>query len=352
MNRRIATLILSALALALLPSAAGAAATGATIDKTGWWNRANTTAPTPAGPVTIPPPPGVPEGDLVVGALGSEPTAILAIGIQPDDEPGATVKQFTLRITEDPEAPSNQGTAGAAIIACPITEFWAGGANGDWATRPVDDCTAASVAGTRGDDGVWTFDLTPIARLWFDPFGTIVADGIVLRPDLEETDPFQAVFRGGDAIDVNLVADPAPGGDDDGFAIPPSGPVPTDSGLSAGGGDSGIFSPPGISSPVDGSFDAPDTPAADIPPTEEPGAGGDEGAAPAVDSPATEPVASRAGDVFGNFSPLVLLGSLLFAGVLVAMSYWLGPAGQPVTTVRRRGVSRALDARLRTTKES
>ena len=347
MTRRTTPLLVIALVLSLVPAGAGADATGATVDKTGWWNRLNSTASTPAGPVTVPPPPGIPAGDLVVGAAPGEATAVTAIGIQPDFDTGATVTNFTLRITEDPEANSNVGTEGAVIVACPITDFWAGGDNGDWETRPTADCDAAAVPGERDEDGVWEFDLAPIGTSWFDPFGTIVPDGVLLQPDLDETDPFQAVFEGGDSIDVVLEAQPGPE-EEDPFATPDGGTaIPTDDGLSASGGDS-IFSPGGSSSPTE-SFESPAPDLTETPVTEAP----EETASPPVaDAPDTQPVASRAGDLMGNLSPLVLLGILGFFGLLLTMSYWLGPNGQPVTTIRQRGVSRALDARARATKGS
>ena len=346
MTRRTTPLLVLAFLLSLVPAGAGADATGATVDKTGWWNRLNSTASTPAGPVTIPPPPGIPPGDLVVSAAPDEATAVAAIGIQPDFDTGATVEQFTLRITEDPEANGNVGTDAAVIVACPITDFWAGGDNGDWETRPTADCAAAAVPGKRSDDGVWEFALAPIGTLWFDAFGTIVPDGVLLRPDLEKTEPFQAVFEGGDSIDVVLEAQPGPE-EPDPFGPPADdGAIPTDDGLSNSGGGN-IFSPGGSSSPTE-SFDSPapeitETPATDAPETASP---------PVANTPDTQPVASRAGDLMGNLSPLVLFGILAFFGLLLTMSYWLGPNGQPVTTIRQRGVSRALDARARATKGS
>ena len=347
MKRRTTQLILLALVLALVPASAAADATGATVDKTGWWNRLNTTAPTPAGPVTVPPPPGIPEDDIAVGFLqGDEPTAVAAIGIKPDDGPGATVQQFALRITEDPDAEANQGTDGAAIIACPITDFWAGGANGDWETRPDADCEAVSVPGTRGDDGVWEFDLKPIGDLWFDPFATVIADGVLLLPDVAESGPFQAAFKTGDDIEVVLESEPAPE-TDSAFDLPDSGgSIETDSGFSNSGGGGNIVSP-AINTPATSDFESPPAPEVTTPPAD---AG--ETASPAITETPTEPVASRAGDLLGNLSPLVFLGMLLFLGLLLTMSYWLGPNGQPVTTVRQRGVSRALDARTRATKGS
>lgn len=351
MTRRTTSLILLALVLALVPTGAGADANGATIDKTGWWNRLNTTVGTDAGPVTVPPPPGIPEGDLAVGFLqGDEPTSVTGIGVKPDDGPGATVTSFTLRLTEDPDAEANQGTDGAVIVACPITDFWAGGPNGDWETRPDADCEAASIAGTRDDSGVWTWDLTPIARLWFDPFGTIIADGVLLLPDVEESAPFQAVFKGGDDVDVELES--TPGADqDDAFATPDTTPIQTDSGLSNSGGGDSIFSPDVNTGSTGSDFETPTSPDVVEPPAA-PETPEETAAPPLTDTPTTEPVANRSGELLGNLSPLVFLGMLLFVGLLLAMSYWLGPNGQPVTTVRQRGVSRALDARARATKGS
>lgn len=352
MTRRTNTLLCIALALALclVPSAVGADARGATIDKTGWWSRPNTTVPTPAAPVTVPPPPGIPEGDLAVGyAGGTDPSAIAAVGIKPEEGPGATVTRATLTISEDPDAGGNVNTSSASIMACPITAFWAGGDNGAWDTRPDHDCEAAAVEGERANDGTWTFDLTPIATLWFDTFSTILADGVVLKPLIgPQTQPFQAVFQGGDAIDVVIEAEPGP--DDGGFDFdtPTTQPPSGDGGF--GGGDD-FSSGSDFDAPDSGSFEPPPSPDVTAAPEPDAGSTDDETATPpAAEGPDTEPVASRAGDIFGNLSPLVYVGLLAFAGILLTMSYWLGPNGQPVTTIRQRGVSRALDARTRARK--
>lgn len=349
MHRTAASLAL-ALALLVVPATrASAAAEGATIDKTGWWNRANQPASTPAGPVAVPPPPGVPAGDLTVGRLGDEPTAWAAVGIQPDEGPGAEIESFTLTLVEDPEASGNREPEDAVILACPIVSFWAGGENGAWETRPEADCAAAEVLGERDDEGRWTFDLAPVGELWFDPFGTIRADGVALVPDLgaEGSTSYQVVWLGGDAIEVDLQATPAPE-EDDAFASPgtPSDP-PSDVGLSSGpsGGGSSLFSPPRVStSPV-----LPPPPPADIP-----AVGGDEPAAEEAtdgdDEVAGAPTAAtdrrtRAGDLVGNWPPLGWLLVPVLLAVLLATSYWLGPNGQPATIDRRGGVSRALAAR-------
>lgn len=344
---------LAALASALLlaaPASALAATEGATIDKTGWWNRASSDTPTPAGPVTVPPPPGIPEGALAVGRLGSEATAMAAVGIQPEEGPGATVESFTLTLREDPDATGNQGTEEAAILACPITSFWAGGENGAWETQPEHDCEVASAAGVRADDGTWTFDLAAIGALWFDTFGTIRADGVALVADADAEGAFQVVWQGGDAIDVELRAEPGPAGDD-AFAAPPSFAPPADAGLSSGpgGGSSSIFAPPRVTTPP--SIAPP--PAVDTSPVEaagDPDAGGDDevAGAPVVDD---DPRGTRAGMLIGNLPPAGLLLVPVALAAMFAMSYWLGPAGQPSTLDRRGGVSRALALRARTAQE-
>lgn len=355
MHRFIAATALVVASVLAAPASASAAAEGATIDKTGWWNRANSPAATPAGPVAVPPPPGVPEGDLVVGRLGEEATAVAAVGIQPDEGPGATVESFTLTLREDPDAGGNQSTETAAIVACPIVEFWAGGENSAWESRPTADCDAARAAGERAEDGTWTFDLAPIGELWFDTFGTIRADGVALVPDPEaESGSFQVVWLGGDDIDVVLEATPAPEADDP-FASPATPPdPPSDAGLSSGpsGGGSSLFSPPRISAP-------PSAPPVSTPPVDAPAVDDD----PAIDEddePTDEAAAaplpsgdgpSRAGDLVGNWPAAGFLAVPVLLAVLLATSYWLGPAGQPTADDRRGGVSRALAARTRTAQE-
>jgi hypothetical protein len=354
--RRLPITIALTVALVLgLPATALAASEGATIDKTGWWNRANTTTPTPAGPVTVPPPPGVPEGTLAVGRVGGEATAISAIGILPDEGPGATVQSLTLTLREDPDADANRGTEDAAIVACPIVDFWAGGENGSWDTLPEFDCASGTAAGVRAEDGTWTFDLTAIGALWFDATSSFGTDGVALLPEEGSEGSFQVVWQGGDAIDVRLEAEPGEPADDP-FATPSSGfDAPTSTGggsASSSGGSAGgspsIFSPPSIASPPTVAPPSPiDTDAAT-------GGAGDDGAGDEVAGAplATDtPRASRAGTLVGNLPPAGFLLLPFALATLFATSYWLGPAGQPSTIDRRGGVSRALAARARTAQE-
>jgi hypothetical protein len=317
----------------------GIRATGANVDKVGWWHSKNVATSTPAANVTVPPPPGVPAGTLAVGAQNGEPDRLTAIGIVPDATAGDTVTSFTLTIKEaGPPATGFNGTA-AKIVACPITSFWVGGENGTWDTRPAYDCTLASAAGTRADDGTWTFDLLAIGQTWLDPAGTVAPDGIVLVEDVASPDSFQTVFAtsGDGALVVDLQYQPAATGDGtsgDGGSL--------DGGTSDGSFDSGSGS---------GSFDVPSFGSGDIPVGGLPAPGvvtPEPGATPQADGPATaRPIAHQSPNVLGNLPGGVAVLVPAFILLLGLLSYSLGPAGEPVAVTRQRGVSRALAARAR-----
>jgi hypothetical protein len=303
----------------------GLTATGATIDRLGWWHEKNVATETPAGPVTVPAPPGVPAGTVSVGAINGEPDRIAALGIAPDALAGDTATQFTLTLTEA-EAPAVQAnSAAAAISACPITEFWVPVENGTWANRPVYDCELASVPGTRANDGTWTFDLLPIAQLWLDPAGTVVADGIVLVEDVETPSAFQVVFatEGDGAGAVRFEA--TPGAPTTDTTLPPVDP--------------GFSSDPG-------SFDLPDVGAGDVPVGDLPPVAAPTTAAPTTAAPvATGPLATTSPNVLGNLPGGLVVAVPAFLVLMALLSFTLGPAGEPVAATRQGGVSRALAAR-------
>lgn len=317
----------------------GISATGATVDKVGWWHSKNVATSTPAANVTVPPPPGVPAGTLAVGAQNGEPDRIAAIGIVPEATTGDTVTSFTLSIKEaGPPATGFNGTA-AKIVACPVTSFWVGGENGTWDTRPAYDCTLASAAGTRAADGTWTFDLLPIGQAWVDPVGSVAPDGVVLVEDVASPDTFQTVFAtsGAGAITVALQFEPgAPV--DDGFG---------DGSFDPGSVDSGSFDSGA------GSFEVPDIGSGDIP------VGGLPAPSVSTPGPGTTPqaekptaprtVAYRSPNVLGNLPGGVAVLVPAFIVLLGLLTYSLGPAGEPVAVTRQRGVSRALAARSRAT---
>ena len=308
---------------------------GGTVDKVGWWTQTNTRIDNPTGPITVPPPPGIPEDRLVVGAAGGEPASLSAIGFLPEARQGDTVRSFSLAI-EESDDPANQGGGDAVIVACPITSFWAGGENGTWDTRPEFDCDTASAEGER-DDGAWTFDLTPIAQAWVDPFGTIAPDGFVLVEQVESPGAFQVVFDPS-TVELALEFEAAPDDGGDPFAIPDA---PTDI-----PGDTGNFSAP-IASPSDNltTFSPPapsgDVDLGDSEPEPEPEPVIDESALdirPAADD-------SNAGVVFGNLPGGLPLLVIAAGALCVLMGLALGPMGEPMTHTRQRGVSRALEAR-------
>jgi len=326
-----ATCALAALlfvSVAIAEAGDGISASGASVDKVGWWSANNEATSTPAGMVTVPPPPGVPAGTLAVGAFNGEPDKITAIGILPEAMPGDTMSSFTLSIKEaGPPAAGYNGSA-AAIVACPITEFWVGGENGTWKSHPLYDCDAASVAGERALDGTWTFDLLPIGRLWLDPNGTIAADGVVLVADVASPTTFQTVFAtsGDGAIVVTIASESTTtldtGGSSDGGTADGSGgfDVP-----SFGSGDIpvGGLPAPQVDTPTPG-----DTP---------------------QDAPVVVPraIAMRSPNILGNLPGGLVLAVPLFLVLLGLLSYSLGPAGEPAAATRQRGVSRALADRSR-----
>lgn len=121
----------------------GIEATGASVDKVGWWHQRNEAIDGPLGNVTIPSPPGVPAGTLAVGAVNGESDKVTAIGILPDALTGDTITAFTLTMKEAGPPAANVNSAEAKIVACPITSFWVGGENGTWKSQPLSDCGLA-----------------------------------------------------------------------------------------------------------------------------------------------------------------------------------------------------------------
>ncbi|MEX2292222.1 MAG: hypothetical protein WD691_00420 [Acidimicrobiales bacterium] len=325
----------SAAALMLVAVAAaeagdGISATGASIDKVGWWHFANFQTATPAAIVTVPPPPGVPAGTLAVGAAAGDPDRIAAIGILPDAQVGDSVTTFSLSIREAGSPAAGFNGEAAKITACPITAFWVGGENGTWDTRPTYDCELASAEGVRADDGTWTFDLLAVGRAWLDPGGSIAPDGVVLVEAVDAPEGFQTVFAtsGEGAIVVTFAFTPGAGNEPE---------PPIDDGGAFDSGSDGFVAP---------AFGSPDIPVGGLPSPdiETPSAGETPQGAPPVE-PRT--IAHTGPNVLGNLPGGLVLMVPLFLGLLGLLTYSLGPAGEPVAATRQRGVSRALAARAR-----
>ena len=313
---------------------------GATIDQVGWWNRLND-APVETAVGSPPAPPtNVRAGDIAVGAVAGDPDKVAAVGITLDAPPGSTVDSGTLTLKE--HAGTSANAAGATIVACPAAEFWAAGANAAWQTQPKADCDTAEAAGKRADDGTWTFDLTQIAAAWLD--GTTQPNGVVLLEKVDNPVSFQVAFIGkGDGAPAAAVTASGGGAEDDPLAGGDTGGA-VDAGGDVSGGGTSSFDP---GTPIDvGTAPLPDAgaPAA-------PSSGG-------VDTPTADDTGGGAAEeasgprepdntVLGNLPIGTLLLLPLLLGIVLLGAYVLGPAGEPLTVIRERGVSRALAARER-----
>jgi hypothetical protein len=294
--------------------------TGATIDQTGWWNRTNAVvSPVPGVTlpvITVPAPPSVPAGTIAVSATAGQPEKVAAVDISPEIGTG-TAERAILTIPEADAGEQIENTS-AVIVACPITQFWVGGANGQWSNQPPNSCSTLKIPGTRSADGIWTFDITSIAALWLTP-GQLAPNGVALLPE-------PAAGTGG-TFQVVLAGDPADIGID--FAATPPAPRTT-----AGAPTTAPAATGGSPSPVTSA--APATTVAPTPTT-------------VITTTTTKPVdTSGADSILGNLpgGAFLLVPLVLIAAFLLMLVY--GPLGEPATGVAREGgVSRALAARER-----
>ena len=311
-------LVCAFLAVTVAPARAAGTATA---DKEGWWSNTGRAVPDAAVPDTVP------TGAIGIAATGGQVTKVAALGVVLDAEKGSTVQTFTLTMKEASGAGAQQNSGSASIVACPITDFFSGDSNGKLSDAPAADCNAASSKGTRNDDGSWTFDLTAIANVWLDPFGTVGANGLRFDPG---DGTFQVSLTGKeDAVfDIALTA---PQEDTDPFDSSTT-TVPggfTGGSSSSSGDDFSTAPPPDVSAPT----------------TEVPASGTTTTTVAASAGEATA-AASRAGDTGGNLPGGIPLLALLVGGGGVLVTLALGPAGRQRATSSRRagGVTRALDA--------
>jgi hypothetical protein len=222
--RRVAGVVLlaGAVLLALVPVAAEAT----TLTQAGWWWRANDGAL----PATVPAPPNVPEGGLMVAGAPDGATAIAALHFELADDETAPV--LTLAMAEN----GDQGGDTAILAACLTGSAWQPASGGTWTSKPFPACSSGSVTGVRADDGAtWTFALAPL-----------LSDGIIdvtLVPGIDPTLPagvngsvFQLVFAAPTAASLTTTKGAGPTTD---FELPDfSSPD-----LGAGGGASGFDAP-------------------------------------------------------------------------------------------------------------
>lgn len=312
----------------------------ATLTQDGWWNRAKGPQEgEPANPVrsnvggSVPAPNTVPDNGLGVGAAAGDPDKVAAIGILLDAPPDAVADSLVLTLKETEANGSNINTASAKIVACPIVDFWAGVKNGDFVNRPTCDEGGESIAGKRGADGTWTFDLTTLAAAWLDPMGDVTQNGVLLHEAVEPPVSFQVSFADISTGKVSVEFS-ATGGSED---LEPEEFTDDGAGADAGGsfdsGGTGGFDD-GVAFPESPAL--PDTAAEPAPaPTPETGA----------PLPPARPISSIG--VFSNIPvPAVILFVLVLIGTGLFLGLVLGPMASPqVATVRSGGVSRALAER-------
>lgn len=352
---RLAVLPVVLLATPLLVAPASAAETpvpgefvGGSLIKTGWWARSNEQAPE-TGLLAPPSLPALaaPAGSLPVSALAGEVERITALEFALEGDPDSEVKSVTLALKEAADPSANPNSASGTVTACVMTEaFWVGVDNGPWATRPTYDCEAGAAAGTRDGEGIWTFDLTPLATQWlagereFAPAVVLVSTPAAVQGATDPPEPASSTFQVAydKSAGVGLVAKTvAPKGDEEQTDPEPQADTEVEP-VDAGGGDLGS-SGGGLGGVGDAIIDAlPETPALDGAPT-----------VPAADVSATEPTTAALAplaapvlawhDGIGAKALMAVPALLLAYLVMLAM----GPAGQPAVGGGRRGVSRALD---------
>ena len=292
--------------LAALVAAAGASLLAAgpawavAPSQTGWWWQAQST------PLSLPTPPTVPDGGLMVSDVQGDPDGATAISalrydLTADDESPA----LTLHV------PSGSFDANAAIVACPATRPWGAASAGAWSVRPTSDCTTHA-DGTQSADGTtWTFSLGPLAHTNEDGSATL---DVVLLPAHDST--FQITF---DKPDANVLATtPKPAT----VTVPDVGPAPDLAAAPAVATPSPTAAPP-LAAPVL----APSVAA----PLPTPGAAR---VAPGVATPpaTSQPVAAAVRVPRHAGKPLLAVGVLLAAGAAALWAY-----RQPAPALRRLG---------------
>ncbi|MGQ0831288.1 MAG: hypothetical protein ACT4OV_06380 [Microthrixaceae bacterium] len=173
------------LAVAAVVALAPVGADAGTLARAGWWWRANDGST----PATLPAPPTVPEGGLMVAGAPDGATAIAALHFDLGDDESSPV--LTLQVADN----GDQGGDTAILAACVTGSAWEPASAGTWTYKPFPACAQGSVNGVRSDDHAsWTFALAPL-----------VSDGIVdvtlvpgidpSRPDGANGSTFQLSFE-------------------------------------------------------------------------------------------------------------------------------------------------------------
>lgn len=222
--RRAAGLALLTAAVSILALPGGADATELT--QVGWWWRVEDGSL----PATLPAPPTVPEGGLMVAGAPDGATAIAALHFELADDEVSPV--LTLTVADG----GDQGGEGAILAACLTGSAWQPASPGAWTSKPAAACAEGSVTGVRSDDGTaWSFALAPL-----------LSDGVVdvtLVPGVDPTLPegangsvFQLVFAAPTSASLETTAGGGPSPD---LALPDLGAF-----VASGGGGPDAFAAP------------------------------------------------------------------------------------------------------------
>ncbi|MBC2907995.1 hypothetical protein [Streptomyces cupreus] len=305
----------------------------------GWWWKSNDENEIDKSGLIArpePTPPNVPAGAMTVAAVNGAEEMVAAIEFALEYGPGADVTSFDVMLRESsaPNSNVNSDGEGVKVVACPVADaFWAKAEGGKWSSRPAYDCERATAAGERGEDGIWHFDLTSIARLWLAEDSQLPTS-IVLVEQVEAPMSFQVTWDGPSdkGIGMKLVAT-------GGATPPPPAAIPADSGTTGGSGavDTGAGTDFSGEVPADAGT-MPDDATAPTAPEARDVARSSGLRSPTAATPVTH-VGSMLEDIPGGVLFLIPVG----LGFAYAVMFALGPNGEPALSGARHGVGRALD---------
>lgn len=176
------------LALSPMLPTFGSAASGATLDAYGWWNR-NQALPVQGDPTglglttvpTVPAPATVPEDGINVANDASGASAIGAVRYRLEGRAGGTL---TLDLADGAAL-----TGTEAVVACPVQGGFTPAQNGRWDAAPAYDPATCVIAGEPTEEGAaFTFDVPAT-------FASALGDvAVVIAPEPGNATPFSLAF--------------------------------------------------------------------------------------------------------------------------------------------------------------
>lgn len=273
------------------PTSAGAADL---VDAGWWWSVQSGQL------LTLPPPPGVDAGELVVQGAPDGAAAIAAVRYSLTENETAPV--LSLRFTAEGAGGS---AATAVVLACPATTPWRSGSAQPWLEKPVPDCTRQAIGQLSEDAATMTFDLSSFA---VDPVVDVVLvpGSVEGAPEGLDGSTFTLVFAPPEDADLVTQAPGAPVPATDGAGAPAGAPAASPPVGAVGGGSAGLGTRPAVTP----SFAPPARPSAPaLPPSEV--------AAPATSGGAGVPAFEPASVDSGDAKPVAVV--LLVAGAIAAL---------------------------------